>query len=123
LTKDQNNYDLMHRLQKEGVTAGAVLKQREIFNDPHLKERGYFEEVTHPMTGPIVDGKETPGTHLYPGPQGKLSKTPMSIRTPAPTLGQHNEYVYKDILGLSDAEYQQLLDDQIAGDTYLDTAT
>lgn len=125
-TKDKDQHEVMHLLQGQGIAAGAVLKQAEMFENPHLKARGYFEAVTHPMTGPIIeeDGviKHTPGTHLYPGPVAKLSQTPLSIRTPAPTLGQHNEYVYKQILGLSEAEYQELLDEQIIGDTYLETA-
>ncbi len=129
-TKGKGHYEVMHLLQREGVPAVAVIKQPEMVGvgpqgevlEPHLKERGYFEMVTHPMTGPIVDGKETPGTHLHPGVLAKLSKTPLSIRTPAPTLGQHNEYVYKKLLGVSDAEYQQLWDEQSIGDTYLPDA-
>ncbi len=126
-TQDKNNRELMFQLQESGIAAGVINKQGEMITeagaDPQLKARGYFEQVTHPMTGPIVDGKETPGTHLYPGAMAKLSKTPLSIRTPAPTLGQHNEYVYQELLGLSAEEYQQLWAEQIIGDTYLDNAT
>lgn len=127
-TKDKGHYEVMHLLQGEGVPAVAVLKQTEMVTrdkvgDPHLRERGYFEWVTHPHTGPTIDGKDTPGTHLYPGPLAKLSKTPLSIRTPAPPLGQDNDYVYKQLLGLSDAEYEALLVEDITGDAFLDTAT
>ena len=36
-TKDFTNYDLMHKLQKAGVAAGASLSTKETFNDPHIK--------------------------------------------------------------------------------------
>jgi crotonobetainyl-CoA:carnitine CoA-transferase CaiB-like acyl-CoA transferase len=37
-----------------------------------------------------------------------MSKTPSRIRLPAVRLGEHNEYVYKEVLGVSDEEYAQL---------------
>jgi crotonobetainyl-CoA:carnitine CoA-transferase CaiB-like acyl-CoA transferase len=38
----------------------------------------------------------------------KYSKTPLGYRRPAPCLGEHNEYVYKQIIGVSDEEYAAL---------------
>jgi crotonobetainyl-CoA:carnitine CoA-transferase CaiB-like acyl-CoA transferase len=90
--------EVMNRLQGAGVAAGAVLDDRDAYNDPHLKERGFFQEMTHPDAG----------THLYPGIMWKASKTPNAIRTPPVCLGEHNAYVYKEILGVSDQEYEQL---------------
>ncbi|MFC1824289.1 CaiB/BaiF CoA transferase family protein [Thermodesulfobacteriota bacterium] len=97
-TREQDHKEIMISLQREGVAAGAVLDDRDAFNDPHLKERGFFQELTHPDAG----------THLYPGIMWKMSKTPNEIRTPPCCLGEHNEYVYKEILGISDEEYTQL---------------
>jgi crotonobetainyl-CoA:carnitine CoA-transferase CaiB-like acyl-CoA transferase len=97
-TSRHDHYALMLALQKEGVAAGAVLDDRDAYNDPHLKERGFFERVTHPDVG----------THLYPGLIWKASKTPNAIRTPPVCLGEHNEYVYKEILGVSDEQYAEL---------------
>jgi crotonobetainyl-CoA:carnitine CoA-transferase CaiB-like acyl-CoA transferase len=42
-----------------------------------------------------------------------MSKTPVSIARGAPLLGEHNEYVYCDVLGLSKAELQQMIKDGI----------
>lgn len=97
-TKDHDKYALMHILQANGVPAGAVLDQRDCFSDPHILERGFFEEMT----------QEDCGTHLYPGLTWKMSKTPNHLRTPPCLLGEHNEYVYKELLGISDEKYAEL---------------
>ena len=97
-TRGHDKYALMHMLQAEGVPAGAVLDQRDCYNDPHILERGFFEELT----------QEECGTHLYPGIAWKMSKTPNHLRTPPCMLGEHNEYVYKQIIGVSDEEYAQM---------------
>lgn len=108
-TADKDHYDVFHRLQKVGVPAGPVLHTGELFEDPHLRARGFWEEVTHPEAG----------THLYPGPIIEMSKTPLHIRAPAPLLGQHNEYVYKQHLGYSDADYDRFVQGDMIGDTYI----
>ena len=72
--------------------------KRSFFDYPHFQERGFFEEVCHPDAG----------THLYPGMYFKMSGTPLCIRMAAPLLGEHNEYVYKQLLGISDEEYEML---------------
>ncbi|MBW1887209.1 MAG: CoA transferase, partial [Deltaproteobacteria bacterium] len=90
--------EVMNRLQEVGVAAGAVMDDRDAYEDPHLKARGFFQEMTHPDVG----------THPYPGLMWKASKTPNAIRTPPVRLGEHNEYVYKELLGISDEEYEQL---------------
>lgn len=112
-TTTENRLDLMNRLQAAGVTAGAVLLQRQMFDDPHLVARGFFRTVPHPEAGAFP----------LAGPAYKMSRTPIAIRTPAPLLGEHNEHVYQEILGLSDAEYLELVEAGIIGDTYVETAT
>ncbi len=97
-TKDKDGYQIMHLLQKHGVPAGPVMDPVDCYRDPHLKERGYFEKVTHPETG----------THLWPGMFFQLSETPLNIRRYTPRLGEDNEYVYKALLGYSEAEYKRL---------------
>lgn len=81
----------------------------QLCRDPHLRERGYFEIVTHPEAG----------THPYAGMTWKMSKTPGSIRMPAPTLGQHNDYVFGTLLGLSKDEIAQLEAENYIGTEYL----
>ena len=105
--------ELARHLQGSGVAAVAVAHQQEMHTDEHLNARGFFTPITHPAAG----------THLYPGPLGKLQHTAdVPPFRPAPTLGEHNEYVYKQLIGLSDEQYQSLIDDQVIGTAYLETA-
>jgi len=97
-TRGRDHYELMHTLQKEGVPAGPVMDDRDAYSDPHLKERHYFEQLSHPDCG----------THLYPGLAWKASKTPNALRTAPCCLGEHNDYVYRQLLGLSATEYDEL---------------
>lgn len=109
-TQDKRHYDLMHLLQGRGITASAVISHREIFDDPHLQARGFFRQV------------DLPGVGAFPhaGPVYKMSETPLKKPHRAPLLGEHNEYLYKTVLGYSDEEYQQFVRDQHIGDTYID---
>ena len=88
----------MHLLKAQGVPSAPVYDQRELFEDPHMRSRGHFEKLTQPATG----------THLYSGMSWKMEKTPNSIRLPSPMLGEHNEMIYKDLLGVTDEEYKCL---------------
>jgi len=116
-TIKNDNYEIFHLLQKAGVSAGPVANERDTYNDPQLKERGFFVEITHPETGPPPD--YGPGTHLYPGLAWKMSKTPRNIRKPPCCLGEDNEYVYKQILRVSDEECAKLVKEQHIGGEYL----
>ena len=97
-TKTVDKQEASHLLQSRGIAASAVHNQREVYENPHYKEREFFHEVTQAETG----------THLYPGMNGHLARTPNAIRLPPARLGEHNEYVYKEVLGYSDADYKRL---------------
>jgi crotonobetainyl-CoA:carnitine CoA-transferase CaiB-like acyl-CoA transferase len=45
--------------------------------------------------------------------QHHLSRTPGHLRSPAPSLGQHNDEVLSSLLGMSTAEIQQLKEEQV----------
>ena len=109
-TCHHDNYEVMYILQKEGVAAGPVLDQRDALHDAQLASRGFFETVTH----------REAGSHLYPGMLWKMSETPISIRKPPPCLGEHNDYVFKQVLGMSDEEIADLEKEKlIGGDEYI----
>ncbi|MBI3329067.1 MAG: CoA transferase [Nitrospinae bacterium] len=97
-TGQQHPWEIMARLQRAGIAAGPVMTEPDLLTDPHLHARGFFEVVTHPEAG----------THVYPGLLWKMSKTPASIRRPPVRMGEHNAYVYRELLGLSDAEIEEL---------------
>jgi crotonobetainyl-CoA:carnitine CoA-transferase CaiB-like acyl-CoA transferase len=110
-TVQHDHYQVMNTLQQAGVAAGAVLTTAELLADPHLKERGTFQVVERAIVGP----------HPYPVPSApmRLSECPAEIRRPAPLLGEHNDYVLGELLGMSREEIQSLADDNIIGTTPL----
>jgi crotonobetainyl-CoA:carnitine CoA-transferase CaiB-like acyl-CoA transferase len=97
-TTQCDHYELMHHLQRNGVPAGPVIAEDDAFEDPHLAERGFFNELTHAECG----------THMYAGLGYRMSRTPNRLRRPPVRLGEDNEYVYKQVLGVSDKEYARL---------------
>ena len=98
-TKEFTPVEVMTLLQENGVPAGVVHPTSGLYEDPQLKHRGFFVELDHTEIGP----------HRYDGFTFGLSKTPGELRMPAPCLGEHNETIYKEILGLSDDEIGDLL--------------
>ena len=100
-TKDFTNYDLMHILQKAGVAAGASLSTEETFNDPHIKARAAFLEKNHPLMGKTA-------TWRSPWTSALTTTNPGS-----PVLGEHNNYVFKTLLGMSEGEIAKLTDEKV----------
>jgi crotonobetainyl-CoA:carnitine CoA-transferase CaiB-like acyl-CoA transferase len=104
-TAEHDHYQVMHILQAAGVAAAPALTSPELLGDPHLEQRGFFEFADHAEMGLLP----------YPGMFYKLSKTPGSIRMAAPCLGQHNEYILGELLGLSKDEIAELAAEQVIG--------
>ena len=97
-TVQRDRDEAMKILQQSGIRSGAVLNAADLNHNPHLKQRGFFETVTHPEAG----------THALASVPWKLSLTPGSIRIPAPCFAQHNDYVFGDLLEMSKEEISQL---------------
>ncbi len=97
-TRDKDDKELFRTLQAAGATAGPVQNEPDAYGCPQLEERGFFEDLTGPETG----------THSYPGLIFKMSGTPNHLRRHPVRLGEDNEYVYKELLGLPDEEYARL---------------
>ncbi len=101
-TREHAAEDVMALLQASGVPAGVVANARDMLQDEHLKARGYYVYLDHPEAGRTA----------YDGPPFRLSKTPGALRSPAPLLGQHNELVCKEILGMTDDEIAEAVIEQ-----------
>ena len=99
-TSDKDPIALFHRLQKEGIMAGHVMHEVHAYRDPHLQDRDFFVEVTHPEIG----------TYSTPGPTYRMSKVPFLIRKPPVRLGEDNDYIYREVLKVSEQEYDRLKD-------------
>jgi len=87
--------DLMAR---SGVPAGQIYRAPEMLKDPHFAAREAIVEVPHPQFGTIRMQNVVP----------KLSATPGGIRAPSPALGEHNDAVYLELLGLPRERYAAL---------------
>ena len=105
-TVQSDKYDLMHRLQAAGIPAGPVLTGKDIHFDPHYESRGFLERIDFPPERGM-------GSRLFMGRPYKFSETPLKIRGPAPTFGQHNQDVLQGLLGMGDATYEGLVQDAV----------
>jgi formyl-CoA transferase len=80
------------------VPFGVAYSVADIFADPHVQARGDIEIVEDPTIGPVrMQG-------VYP----RFSRTPGEIRRGAPRLGEHNDEVYRELLGLTIADLERL---------------
>ncbi len=93
------------RLIDAGVPAARVADPRTISSHPRHVERGWFESVNHKLAGPLP----------LPGPPFRYASVDAWQRSAAPFLGEHNHEIFKDILGLSEAEVEQLEATGVAG--------
>lgn len=89
--------EVMRQLQAAGIAAGVVQNAADLARDPQLAHRGHSIVLDHPEVG----------KQRYDGPSFRLTASPARLR-PVPLLGQHNAYVFKELLGLSAEEYQAL---------------
>ena len=94
---------VMERLQAVGVAAMPVMNIADQFADPHLNARETYAEIDHPHVGAEM---------LY-GVPWRFSATPGGVRTPAPLLGQHNDYVLYELLGIDRTEMARLADERV----------
>jgi benzylsuccinate CoA-transferase BbsF subunit len=97
-----DDHALAERLQSAGIAAAPVLDVADLLSDAHYVARETFVEVEHPL-----GFRET----IY-GAYVKTSRTKARIR-PGPWIGQDNDHVFKELLGLSEERYQALKDDEI----------
>lgn len=93
-----DHHEATRILQDAGIPAFPVLDAKELLEDPHLNARDFFPVITHPDAG----------TYPFPGLPIRLSATPASYRRPAPGLGEHNDEVHAEILGMSGQEIASL---------------
>ena len=105
-TAGRDRDELLALLRARDITASPVVNASRVLRSiPHLRARHYFETPEHPVVGPMP----------LPGLPFRFSGVERWLRTPAPTLGQHNRDVLGDLLGLSDDALAALERDGIIG--------
>jgi benzylsuccinate CoA-transferase BbsF subunit len=99
-TEMLSDQEVTARLQAEGVAAFPALTNKELAEDPHLRNRGFFVELPHAEVG----------VRRHAGVPWVFSDTPCQVRRPAPLLGQDTEEVMQRVLGFSPQEVAGLKD-------------
>jgi formyl-CoA transferase len=89
---------IVEAMLEAGVPASPINTIDRLVRDPHIAAREMFVDVEHPKAGRTT----LTGSHI------KLSATPPRLRAPAPLLGEHNEAVYGELLGLTPAHIAEL---------------
>ena len=107
-TQGWDNDQLFHLLQSASVCAGSVHNEKKLLESPQLRARDFFEELE-------IEGV---GTHTYPGIMTKWENTPNQIRSSPPKLGEHNEEIYKELLGYTESQYRELVSKGFVGTDY-----
>ncbi|BDF34493.1 CoA transferase [Lachnospiraceae bacterium] len=97
-TSNFTTKDAVELLLENGVPASPINNLAQVVEDPHAQAREMFVHVQHPVAGDTV----------LNGSQFKMTETNPQIDRPAPLLGQHNEEVYRDLLGLSAGQLEEL---------------
>jgi crotonobetainyl-CoA:carnitine CoA-transferase CaiB-like acyl-CoA transferase len=97
---------VVKQMQSSGVPCAPVKEWDEILMDDHLRYRKYFELIDYPEVG------TRPHQRFMPAIWNGVRRPP---RTPAPTLGEHNDVVFRGLLGMSTTEMARLENARIIG--------
>jgi len=83
--------DLLSLLERHGIPSGLIYRAADMLDDPHFLAREAIVSTPHPQFGSLRMQNVAP----------RLSVSPSSVRTPAPSLGQHNTEIYGELLGIA----------------------
>jgi crotonobetainyl-CoA:carnitine CoA-transferase CaiB-like acyl-CoA transferase len=101
-TRKCEPHRLMHHLQAQGVCAGLVQNAEDLNeHDPQLEARGVFFELDHPVIGPA----------RFESVPIRFSALEQDNWRSAPLLGEDNEYVFRELLGVDEDDYEELVAD------------
>ena len=103
-TSGQDKQQIMERLQKCGVPAGAVLDSQEVFENPHFRARGSFPTV--PAQG---------GPAMFHQLPLRFDGSPAPFRILPPYYGEHTHYIFGQVLGLPQEQIEALILKKVIG--------
>jgi formyl-CoA transferase len=90
----------LERLRAAGVPCGEIADYDAVFNDEHLRRRGFFVDLPHPTLGSVRSL----------GSPVRLTRTPPRLERAGPRLGEHSREVLREI-GYGPAEIDALVSD------------
>jgi crotonobetainyl-CoA:carnitine CoA-transferase CaiB-like acyl-CoA transferase len=99
LIENMTREEAFHFFAGIGLPTAIVYYASESWRDPHIVAREMITEVDHPLLGKIKAVNFAP----------KMSKTPGVVKSAAPLLGQHQREVFQGLVGLSNEEFDQLV--------------
>lgn len=95
---ERGKEEIFRLAQAEGVPCFPLYNIREVAENRQYAARDWFQECDHPSVGRF----------RIPGPPYQMSRTPITIRRPAPRLGEHNETIFRERLGMTAAQLKAL---------------
>ncbi|MFH6786960.1 MULTISPECIES: CaiB/BaiF CoA transferase family protein [Methylobacterium] len=104
--------ELGRRLDEAGVPRGDIYRAPEMLEDAHFKARQTIVDVAHPLFGSLKMQNVAP----------RLSANPGRVVTAGPELGQHNDEIFRGLLGLGPADLARLVADKVIGGSARDAA-
>jgi benzylsuccinate CoA-transferase BbsF subunit len=102
-TRERTPREVMATLQAAGVPAAVVNTMGDLYDDPQLAHRRYWRGLPHAAFG----------TFHYEAGGFTLSQGPAQLDLPSPLLGEHNHHVFRELLGLPEAQYQDFLERKV----------
>ncbi|MFN2229512.1 MAG: CaiB/BaiF CoA transferase family protein [Anaerolineae bacterium] len=100
VTRGRTTEEWVALLEAHHLPYSPIQNVDQVVHDPNLRHRGMIAEVNQPGMGPV----EIVGSPFH------LSETPGTVRTPAPTLGQHTEEVLCEVLGYERERIEELIE-------------
>mgnify|MGYP001260076377 FL=1 len=104
-TSSRSKYKLMILLQQANISAGVVAKGREVIDDPQLNSLQFWDNVNHPDAGKY---KQVTTPWVF-------SNFTRNNTSPAHNLGEDNQKIFQNILGLDNNKYNYLLNNNVIG--------
>jgi len=95
----QTKAELLELAVAHGFLITPVSTIADLLNSPQAQAREYFQPIEHPEHGRAF---------LYPGPFVKFSDSPIEYRRRPPTVGEHNDEVYRGELGMGESKLADL---------------
>jgi len=99
-TLQYDPFEAAAMLQAAGIAAYPPLSNKQVLSNKHMEGRGFFVEKEHKEVGAL----------RHAGIPFRMSETPCEVRSAAPVMGQDNEYVFGELLGMSSDEIKSLTD-------------